>query len=268
MRSGAFWAVLLILAGVLLLLGNLGVFDRWEISVWNLLWPVFLIALGAWFIIGYFVQPAPLPTETAVIPLEGAAQASIEFQHGAGVLTVGSGTAAGELVEGTFGGGLNQRVRRNGATLDVKLSVPTNRGWIFPWTWTPGQLDWDLRLNETIPLELEFETGASRSQIDLSDLLVRDLKLETGASDTEVTLPARAGLTRVKIESGAARVVVRVPGGVAATIRSESGLARVDIDRTRFVQTGDHRYESPDYAAAVNKADIRIETGVGTVIVA
>ncbi len=267
MRTGVFWAVVLILAGVLLLLGNLGVFDRWEISVWNLLWPAFLIVLGGWLIVGYFVRPAPLPAETASLPLEGATQAHIEIAHGAGVLTVGGGARADEVVAGTFGGGLNRRVRQSGSTLDVKLSIPANRGWITPWNWTPGGLDWDVRLNETLPLELEFETGASRSQIDLSDLLVRELKLETGASDTDVTLPAHAGLTRVKIESGAARVIVRVPGGVAATIRTESGLASMDIDRTRFVQTGDHRYESPDYATAANKADIRIETGVGSVSV-
>jgi hypothetical protein len=268
MRNGAFWAVLLILAGVLLLLGNLGVFDRWEISVWDLLWPLFLIALGAWVVVGYFVRPAALPTETAALPLEGATRARVEFQHGAGVLTVTGGAAVAELVSGTFEGGLNRRARRNGSALDVKLSVPMNQGWVFPGNWSRGGLDWDVRLNETVPLELEFETGASRSVLDLHDLLVSDLKLETGASDSEVTLPAHAGLTRVKIESGAARVRVQVPGGVAATIRSESGLARVDIDRTRFVQIGDHRYESPDYATATNKADIRIETGVGTVIVA
>lgn len=267
MRNSVFWAVLLILAGVLLLLGNLGVFNRWEINVWNLLWPAFLIALGGWFILGYFVRPAPLPAETAALPLDGAAQARIEINHGAGVLTVGGGAAADALFTGTFGGGLNRRVRNGGNTLDVKLSVPANRGWITPWSWTAGGLDWDVQLNETIPLELEFETGASRSQIDLTDLLVRELKLETGASDTEVTLPAHAGMTRVKIESGVARVIVRVPGGVAATIRSESGLASVDIDRTRFLQTGNHRYESPDYSTAANKADIRIETGVGSVSV-
>lgn len=268
MRNGVFWAVLLILAGVLLLMGNLGVFDRWEINVWNLLWPLFLIALGAWFIVGYFVRPAPLPAENAALPLEGAARARIEFQHGAGTLSVASGAAADELVSGTFGGGLKRQVRRNGSVLDVKLSVPSDVGWVFPGNWSRGGLEWDVQLNNTVPLELEFETGASRSVLDLSGLLVADLKLETGASDTEVTLPAAAGMTRVKIESGAARVHVQVPGGVAASIRSESGLARVDIDRTRFVQIGDNRYESPDYATATNRADIRIETGVGTVIVA
>jgi hypothetical protein len=267
MRSSVFWAVLLILAGVLLLLGNLGLFDRWEINVWDLLWPAVLIALGAWMIVGYFIRPAPPPAETAALPLDGAAQARLEIEHGAGMLTVGGGAAADELCAGTFGGGLNRRLRRSGSTLDVKLSVPANRGWITPWSWTAGGLDWDVRLNETIPLELEIETGASRSQIDLTSLLVRELKLETGASDTDVTLPAHAGMTRVKIESGVARVIVRVPGGVAATIHTESGLASVDIDRTRFIQTGDHRYESPDYTTATNKADIRIETGVGSVSV-
>ena len=59
--------------------------------------------------------------------------------------------------------------------------------------------------------------------LDLRDLKVTDLKLETGASATEVTLPASAGFTRVKVQAGAARVDMRVPGGVAARIKTSAG---------------------------------------------
>jgi hypothetical protein len=168
-------------------------------------------------------------------------------------------------VWGSFAGGLNQRARLDGRKLEVDMSVPREAGYSFPFGWTAGGLDWDLRLNPAVPLELEFHTGASRSQIDLSELLVTSVELETGASATEMTLPQAAGLTRVKVQSGAAQVVLRAPGGVAARIRAETGLAHVDVDETRFRQVAAHRYESPDFATAINKVDIDVQTGVGSV---
>lgn len=263
-NNNLFWAIVLILVGVVLLLGNLGVFDRLEINIWDLIWPLLLIALGGWFIFGYLRGPQRPEVQQASIPLEGAGRAEIEIKHGAGNLTLTAGAAAEHLAAGSFAGGLSYRGKREGDALRVKMQVPERVGFIFPWMWAPGALDWDVHLNPDIPLALEFETGASRSEIDLSELRVTELKLETGASSSSVTLPAHAGLTRVKIKSGAASVEISVPGGVAARIRAQAGLARIDVDETRFPSQGDI-YESPDYDAAVNKADIKIETGVGTV---
>ena len=79
-------------------------------------------------------------------------------------------------------------------------------------------------------------------------------------------LPANAGLCTTKIESGAASVVIQVPAGVAGKIYVQSGLSGINIDTSRFMHSGSY-YESPDYASATNKVDIRIETGVGSVSV-
>jgi hypothetical protein len=138
--------------------------------------------------------------------------------------------------------------------------------WTF-WTWPwggRGALDWTFGLSRDVPLELRLETGASESRIDLGELKVTDVRLQTGASSTELSLPANAGNTRVHVGAGAASVVVRVPGGVAAQIRSQSGLASVRVDQTRFPRNGSY-YQSPDYATAANKVDIYVEVGVGSV---
>ncbi len=265
-RDTLFWAILLILAGLLLLAGNLGLFDRLEINVWNLLWPLFLIVLGGWFIFNALAGPGPVTVQDAAIPLEGAARAEIKIGHGAGRLLLSGGAAAGQLVAGSFAGGLDYRAKREGDMLKVKMGVPSRSGFIFPWSWSPGALDWTVHLSEDVPLALKFETGASRSEIDLTDLKVTTLEIETGASATAITLPARAGFTKADIEAGAASVDVRVPGGVAARIVAKSGLSSVRVDQTRFPGSGS-RFESPDYATAANKVEIELETGVGSVSV-
>ncbi len=265
MRRGSyFWAGILILAGFLLLLNNMGILN---VDIWGLIWPLFLIALGLWVLWSVLFGRSSVEVEEATIPLEGAAQARVRVKHGAGRLRVDDSAGPGELVAGTFGGGLDQRVSRDGDTLDVEMRQPSDLFASFPWMWGAGStLDWSFGLNSELPLRLEFETGAGEARIDLTHLQVTDLRLQTGASSTDVTLPADAGHTEVKIGAGAASVTVRVPPGVAARIRAAGGLASVNVDRDRFPREGSV-YLSPDYDTAPNRVDLDIETGVGSIIV-
>lgn len=265
MRRGSyFWAGILILAGVLLLLNNLGILS---VDIWSMIWPLFLIALGLWVLWGVLFGRASVEAEEATIPLEGATQARVWIKHGAGRLRVDYSAGPGELVAGTFGGGLDRRVRQDGDTLDVEMRQPADIFPSFPWMWGTGStLDWSFGLNSELPLRLEFETGAGEARIDLTHLRVTDLRLQTGASSTNVTLPADAGHTTAKIDAGAASVTVRVPSGVAARIRATGGLASVNVDRNRFPREGSV-YLSPDYDTAPNKVDLDVETGVGSIVV-
>jgi hypothetical protein len=188
--------------------------------------------------------------------------------HGAGRLHVDAGVGMGALLAGSFGGGLDYKARREGDLLDVEMRIRDAGAAIgVPLTLGPGgALDWSFGLNPQIPLVLHFETGASETTLDLGDLRISELSLETGASSTQLNLPANAGQTRVSIEAGAAAVNVRVPGGVAATIRAQIGLAGLDIDTARFPRIG-NIYQSPDYGTALNKVEIHIEAGVGSISV-
>lgn len=265
MRNGsAFWAIVLIGVGVLLLLNNFGFFRALPFGMWNLIWPLLLVAVGLWLISRALRQPGPAEAEHVSVPLDGASRATVKLAHGAGLLSVSAGAATEILVEGDFGGGLRYQTRRRGESLELEMKMRAEP--VAFLNWSPGSLDWKVRFNPTIPLSLECETGASESVLDLRDLKVTELRLETGASKTQVTLPAAAVFSRVKVEAGAARVDLRVPGGVAGRIRASAGLSSVMVDETRFPGFDNH-YQSPDYETAVNKVDIEIETGVGSVSV-
>jgi hypothetical protein len=257
-RGSIFWGTILVIAGVLFLLSNLGFLT---VNVWNLLWPFFLIALGIAFLWGTIFRSSR-SGEHVNIPLEGAGRARLRIRHGAGRLSIQSGTQAGDLVEGYFGGGLDYRTRRSGDELDVEMSVPAQ---FFPFVWGPGyNLDWNFQLSREVPLNLIVEGGANEAIIDLSDLRVDELTLKSGASSTQLTMPANAGMTHTRIETGAASVKVRVPDGVAANIQAQGGLASIQIDKTRFPQQGD-LYRSPNYDLAANRIDFDIQLGVGSV---
>lgn len=248
--------IVLIVLGVVLLLGIVRVF-----------WPVLLIAVGVLVVLGATWRKGEAVREQAAIALEGATEASVRIRHGAGRLLVGAGAAPSTLVSGSFGGGLEADRRRDGSRLTVDMRVK-NRDLshvVLPWTrGTVGALDWDLVLNGSIPLSLELETGASETRLSLTDLQVRDLRVSTGASSTTVDLPARAGMTRVRIESGAAAAKLRVPQGVAAHVTVRGALAGIRVDESRFHKSGD-TYRSPDWETAQNRVEILVETGVGSV---
>ena len=265
MRSNSlFWGVILVLGGGLLLLSNLGLLGN--INVWGMLWPLFLIALGISALWGTFFRRAP-QLEHANIPLEGANRARVRLNHGAGRLQIGSGAGAGDLAEGDFGGGLDLDTSHEGDLLDVRMRMPSQVFPIFSWPgWTPGALDWSIRLNPALPLSLDLEAGTNDARIDLSDLKVTDLRLKSGASATDLTLPSNAGTTRARIESGVASVTIRLPAGVAARIRTRGGLSSIHVDGSRFPRNGD-MYQSEDYDTAVNKAELEVEMGVGSVTI-
>lgn len=259
-NNAVFWAIFLIVVGSLLLLGNLGIVN----VTWGLIWPVAVIAFGVWLIWGAVAAPRRrIDIQEASIPLGSAARAGIKIEHGAGLLHVSAGASPELLALGTFAGGLDYKASPQGDRLDVKMRIPHQDLAFWPWNWAGG-LDWDVKFNDQVPIQLRVDAGASKSELDLTDLRVTDLQLHTGASATVVDLPAHAGLTTVKIEAGAASVEINVPGGVAARIHSSSGLAAIDVDTTRFPGSGSH-YQSPDFDSAANKVEMKIEAGVGAV---
>jgi hypothetical protein len=260
-RGSMIWGIIILVAGIMFLLDNLGLLP---VSAWKVVFPAGLIILGLWFLLGPALFSKDLPVEQVSVPLDGTTEAEIKFRHGAGELIVKSDEISGQLLNGSFGGGVEHRVRQEGNSCRVKLSTPSDNFWMMPFTQSGKGLTWDVRLSKEIALKLDFKTGASDTRIDLTDLVVTDLRLETGASRCEILLPTQAGFTRMSVEAGAASIKINVPQSVAARMQVETGLSGVKVDTTRFIQSG-NVYESPDYAAAANKVEIKVQAGVGSI---
>lgn len=211
-----------------------------------------------------------LKTRQAAIPLDGAARARLQLEHGAGQLNIGAEGAGPNLLQGHFGGGLESRTQRAGEVLDVHLQVPTRQGFMslrFPWTWGPSNLlDWQIGLNRQVPLALSVESIGGAATLELGALQVTELDLKASAGTAVIGLPERAGQTTARIEAASASLVIRVPPGVAARIETAKAMASAEIDIARFpvVQDG-HEYRSADYDTAVNRVDLAIDVAVGSV---
>jgi len=245
------WAAI----GVVLLLSTTGNLGEGPIEVIFNGWPWLAVGLGVWYLIGSVVQRNPGLMEALSLPLSGANEAAVRIRFGAGELKVGAATA-GLLADGEYRGGVNHRITGPGR---LELMQDTSQGW----PWLDRGFTWTVGLSAEVPLDLRVDAGASRNQLDLRRHRLRSLELHTGASETRVVLPEAAGATSVRAEAGAASLILEVPDGVAARIRTRVVLGSVQIDEYRFPPVAGG-YESRDYATAANRVDIDVQGGVGS----
>src|SRR4030042_1453226 len=118
LRASQVRGVVIVGVGALVLLGAVT-----ALPVVAILFAAALIGVGVWIITGAARGWADLPREQAAIPLEGATEASVKIRHGAGRLAIGAGAGPGDLLSGSFGGGLDARTTREGTMPRAALSV-------------------------------------------------------------------------------------------------------------------------------------------------
>lgn len=262
MKAKTFWGVAFIAIGILLLLSQIGVLPG---NAWSYVWPLALVAFGAMVLFGA-INRRPLDSVSAAIPLEDIDAAHVAIKHSAGRLEIEADPAqpANSLVEGVFVGGVERNISKVGHRADVTLKSPMR--WTTPWEWSGLRdgLAWNVKFAPQVQLDLDVDTGASDSYLNLTDLQVRQLNIHTGASSMHMTMPAQAGFTRAHLESGATSVQVKIPEGVAAHITGRMGLGSLQVDELRFPRRNGS-YESLDYATAPNRVEMEIEGGVGAI---
>jgi hypothetical protein len=226
----------------------------------DILLPVVIIAIGVGLALSAISQArSGAEMEPVSVPLDDATEASVRLEHGAGNLRVRAGDGSA-LVEGRCAGGVDTDVERSAGRVEVRLRGRPG----FPWGGGRSRgFEWELALARDVPIALEVRSGASDSDLDLTDLRVTELQIHTGASKTAVRLPSTGRYT-VRAGGGAMSMTFRVPDGVAARIEARGGLSGMKVDERRFPRWGGE-WRSADYDAAEHRADIRLDTGAASV---
>ncbi len=146
-----YWGIVLILLGVLGLGVTLGWFTN--VNIWAIIGPFFLIALGIWFLIRpRFPKSADLKVAEDAITLEGVKEAKVSIEHGAGKLTLRAGAKEGELLGGTFSGGLKKKVSVSGGKAAIKLESEAEAAFESAFDYPGGGLEWTVNFTPSIPI--------------------------------------------------------------------------------------------------------------------
>jgi len=253
-----FWPVLIIIIGLNILLSR---YNLWMVSVlvFALLW----VCLGVAF--WQYEPPTGTVTKSYSEPLASLERASIVMDFDGGSLSLGSlASDSPNLVEidsnSKDGGGIEADFHQQNGEGRLHLSGKgVNRVfWSRPWN------DWEAMFTQSIPLTLDIKSAASSISLDLSKLLVPEVLVELNAGNCKVTTPSSAGATYIKINANVANVEVTVPAGVAARIKLDTNVTNIDVDRSRFPQSGDY-YVSEDFGISGKQVELEIKCNVGKV---
>jgi hypothetical protein len=291
--------ILLILVGTFLLLNTLDVVD---VSLWeNLLvfWPVFLIAIGIEKIFSSSENLKPLAYISPVLIVATFAYAVVagptgesswgdrgtqsdtmdwqtsgdpSVQHlavnvdfGGGRLVIGGGTTKGNLVEGRF---LHRgykpviKSEQEGNTLRVKFNQPNRHGGHI----SIGGRDrerWNLRLCDSVPVDLSIEAGGAMVRMDLTDVTVEKFTLSSGAADVDLVIGARSPKVECNVDCGAASIDVTIPAGAGLRLTRSIAMSSLSTGGIELIEQGDYR-ETPDFDSKPVQITMSLEAGVSS----
>lgn len=122
----------------------------------------------------------------------------------------------------------------------------------------------DLRVDPDVPLDLELELGAARTDVDLGGLTLTRASFKTGASDDtlRVSSPTRGSCGTLSLAVGAAEFHARQLGNARCdTIDIEAGAGSLDLDFTGDWVAGTTR--SVKVQAGLAKIRLVLPKGVG-----
>jgi hypothetical protein len=229
------------------------------------------------------VRVGELRTESETVELGGAASVHVQIEMAAGELEV-SGGAAGLLEAGfTYNvAELKPEVDHSGGTLSVRTPDVDVRGAPL-WDLDEYRYEWDLRLNEDVPMEMQVSMGAGRSDLRLGELTLTRLDVTRGAGEVVVDLSGSSSLTRLNVGGGAGAAKVDLsgawqqdleatiegglgtrtlilPSNVGVRVRVEVGIGGVDA--TGLTKEGEY-YTNDAYGQSNVTLNIEVDGGVG-----
>lgn len=284
-RGGLLLPLVLIALGAAFLAANLGYLPPISLRAIFSLWPILLIVGGIeilfarrrpfvalvlqLLVIGLGValaaaQPAGLfasagtPLSSESVSRDGATSLALGVSGGAGDFTVSGG--ASELVEArATGGDLRVRTERRAGRVEVDIDDGDGS---FPFG--HGAVELAVVVASDVPAALEVSAGAGDVRVDMRSIVVTGASVEAGAGDITVVLPAPRGDVPVRVESGAAEIVIEVPDGVEARVTVSGGAFSLDSDNGRLRAEGGTAQTS-GYASATDRVTVTVEAGAASV---
>ncbi len=254
-----FWGGVLVILGVLFLLANTGVLDNVS---WDVIWPVILIAVGAWLIVARIGPGGSLADVNSSEPLDGLARGRLEIAVGAARLDVRTAALGNQLYRVHIdhaGSPPEVRLDRAAGTLRISQSLG----------WFPGmrRMKVEAQLSDSIPWDLSCSTGVIRGDFDLSTATLSGFECKTGASRVDLRLPAPKGQVPIRVEGGALTVDLIRPAASAVKVQVSAGAVQLKADGARQDGIGSREWRSAGYDAATDRYDVTVAGGAANVTV-
>lgn len=263
-----YWPVLLILIGLAMLLRN--IFLYFFISA-SLLGAVFFFAIADPY--GWHDNEVEPKNETVQPNIVAVYTKPIDnfkltLDLGAAVINVKdlNDQNADTLLRSNYGGITNLEETRankdNVADLHIK-EAGVNRNTLSN---SNKKRFMNLELSDRLPIEFNINSGASKLDLDFSNIDLKKLNVNSGASIVKVKFGQKAESLNAEINSGASSIELTVPKDFGVKIDSNSLLLGKNFSDLDFEQN-QNSYTSRGYESKTKKLNIKLSSGVSKLTV-
>jgi hypothetical protein len=258
-RPSFFWPIILIGAGAILLLRNLGMVPAFSWSSLLRLWPLLLIVFGLdilfgrrtpWFggviglltvgiviaillygpAFGFNTSSNPLVTETFTTPFEGTQHVQYYIEAADEPVTISAQDDENTLFNAviTHTGTMRYDVIGD-AEKKISLSkVTTSDSWL-DWDLSFEKRKWDIGLSTQAPAELLFDGGSGAVELDLAGIPLSEFNATFGSGASTVVLPESAEGYQVSVETGSGAMSLTLPERTDIELSLDTGSGAVNV---------------------------------------
>jgi len=210
------------------------------------------------------VSVGPITDWSTSVPLGTARSANVEITDGIGNLTLAGG--ATNLLDARF----TYNIAEWKPEVNYAVSLPDNKGSLTvrqPSTniSSPGntRYDWDLRLNNDVPINLNVDLGVGTGNLKLGGLDLTQVAVRTGVGSATVDLSgAWPHDVPIAIHGGVGQTTLILPRDTAVQVTVHGGLGKIRADGFRV--SGD-TYTNDRYTAGGPVLRITVDVGVGDI---
>jgi hypothetical protein len=204
----------------------------------------------------------PTRHESRTIDLGDAERVRVGLTMGAGELRIAGG--ASKLMNADFIYNVDAwkpevNYRSTGAFGDLTVEQPGgSRG-----HGGNQKYEWDLRFNNTVPIDLTVRFGAGEARMDLGSLNLRNVSMEMGAGRVEMDLRGHPKRDYgVRIRGGVGEATVYLPSDVGVYAEAAGGLGAINV--RGLTREGDH-WINDVYRHAPVRIRVDVQGGIGAV---
>jgi N-terminal domain of toast_rack, DUF2154 len=205
---------------------------------------------------------AQTQTTSKTVPLGSEKSVDVQIKMGAGELRVANG--AGGLMNADFTYNVDAwkpRIRYQASGDHGTLSIEQPSG---SHNYSGRKrYDWDIRLNNHVPMDMNVNMGAGRALLNLAGLNLNNFSVNLGAGEADIDLDGtwQHGLA-ASIHGGIGKVTLHLPSDVGVRAKVQGGLGA--IHAPRFTKKGD-AYTNSAYGNSKVNLNIDIAGGIGEV---
>jgi hypothetical protein len=203
----------------------------------------------------------PVRYDSRTIERDASERVHVDLYMGAGTLTIGGG--ARKLLNADFTYNVASwqpevRYSRTGTHGDLTIRQPESHAQIGH-----TRCEWDLALNNDVPIDLSLHFGAGEARLDLGSLSLRTVEVSMGVGKLQMDLRGNPKHNYdVRIRGGIGEATVYLPAGVGVYAEGAGGIGEF---RTQGLHRQYGYWVNDAYEDSKVRIHLDIHGGIGSI---